>query len=161
MKIREITEAPFSGILAKNKAMQAKMLAKVPGSASKARAANMTARADMKATANNLYTKFSSHMGGQGKKVAQASAEDLKAFFKTMNYQGVTARGPLDKATLNSELTKAAKHAMKGNLTTGKPHTGGKVKGKVSQTPNAQRKRAARAAQRAKDMGHDQALCSL
>ena len=116
MKINEITsldEAPFSGLLAKNKAMQAKMLGKIPGM--KDRAANMTARADMKATANNLYNKFSTYIGGQGKKVKQATGEELAAFMKTMNYNGVTAKGPLDKATINSELTKAAKHAMAGN----------------------------------------------
>mgnify|MGYP000122415040 CR=1 FL=1 len=176
MKIIEITEAPFSRLLAKNKALQAKMLGKVPGMGD--RADNMTARADMKATANGLYNKFSKYVGGQGKKLKQATGEDLAAFMKTMNYNGVTAKGDLDKATLNSELTKAAKHAMAGNKPSGakkaapvpggkktapraKPQTqqsnpnpptlkgtnktGGKVRGQVSQTPNAVRKRAARA----------------
>jgi len=177
MKINEITEAPFSRLLAKNKALQAKMLGKVPGM--KDKADNMTARADMKATANGLFNKFSKYVGGQGKKLKQATGEDLAAFMKTMNYNGVTAKGDLDKATLNSELTKAAQHAMAGNkpsvapgakkaapvpsgkktapraktqqtnpnppTSKGTNNTGGKVRGQVSQTPNAVRKRAARA----------------
>ena len=116
MKINEITsldEAPFSALLAKNKAKRAKLLGKIPGM--KDRADNSIAQADMKATANNLYSKFNSYIGGQGKRIKQATGEDLAAFMKKFNYNAVTAKGPLDKKTLNSELIKAAKHAMAGN----------------------------------------------
>ena len=116
-----------------------KVLNKVPGFKGKAK--NMATRADLIATAQNLYSQFNEFLGKQNRTIDTATGKDIKAFAKERKIKvNAVGNGPLDDNSIKNIFKRLATTAMQGKTGT----TGGKVPGQTSQTPNAQRKRAAR-----------------
>ena len=111
MKLDEITnEAPVSGIKQAAQGIGSKVLNKIPGAKNKA--ANLAGKADLSATANNLYKSFNSYLGTQGKDAKTASGDDLAAFLKTRDVALDIPQGVLNKNQINSILMQAAKDML-------------------------------------------------
>ena len=88
MKINELSrsqqvdEVPAGGLSQLGNKLGAKILSKIPGGAAKSKAGNMAGKADLGDTANNLHKEFNTYLGTQGKKMAQATGEELSAFLQ-------------------------------------------------------------------------------
>lgn len=113
---QQLDEVPAGMIGQGLKKLGAKVLSKVPGGAAKSKAANLAGQADLGDTANNLHKEFNGYLGTQGKKMAQATGEDLAAFLKTKNHKTAATipSGVLQKQQLDNILMTAAKEAMAG-----------------------------------------------
>jgi hypothetical protein len=141
MKINEICEdiEPLKQI---GLGLGSKVLNKIPGFKGKAR--NMASRADLIATANNLYSQFEEYLGLQNKTMQDVTMDDLKKFLKTKKVD--TKKLPkhfTHQDHIKDIFMDVAKIAMNPEPK-GRPQGGGKQAGKISQTKNARKKRAAR-----------------
>ena len=138
MKITDIVEdvEPLKQI---GLGLGSKALNKIPGFKGKAR--NMATRADLIKTAQDLYVRFQEYLGTQNRTTDTATGKDILAWAKENKIKvSAVGKGPLDDNAIKAIMKRLASTAMQGKKGT----TGGEVSGKVSQTPNAQRKRAAR-----------------
>ena len=120
MKINEVTavdEAPVGGIKQAARTMGARALKRVPGMG--ATASNLAGKANLGATANNLYTQFNQYLGTQNKGVGNATAKDLKRFLKSKNVsnkelEAMPDVSALNKEMINSIMMKVSSKAMRG-----------------------------------------------
>ena len=113
---KELSEVPASGVGQLAKKVGAKVLNKIPSSRAKSKAANIAGKVDLGATANLIHRQFSNFLGTQGKKISQASGQDLKQYLKTKGHQTTVTipDGELQKKNLNSIITNLAKEALAG-----------------------------------------------
>lgn len=113
---RQLDEVPAGGLGQLAKKVGSRVLNKLPSSTAKSKAANLAGQADLGDTANNLHKEFNGYLGRIGKKMAQASGEDLSAFLKTKNHstKANIPSGVLQKAQLNDILMTVSKEAMAG-----------------------------------------------
>lgn len=112
MKINEVilNEAPVNPITQKIQGLGSRVLNKI---GMKSRASNLAGKADLGATANNLYKQFNSYLGTQNKNVNQATGKDLSDFLSTKNVKKMKIpAGPIDKNTINQILMDISKKAM-------------------------------------------------
>ena len=131
MKINEVTavdEAPVGGIKQAARTMGARALKRVPGMGNTA--ANLAGRANLGATANNLYKQFNQYLGTQNKTVANATAKDLKRFLKSKNTKSKELDAMPDISALNKEMVnnimmKVSTRAMRGASGAGTPPASG------------------------------------
>ena len=74
-------------------------------------AANLTGKADVGKTANDVYTKFNAYLGTQQKNVKTATGDDLANFLQnTYNYnQAKIPQGTLNKQQIYDIITQMAK----------------------------------------------------
>jgi hypothetical protein len=74
-------------------------------------AANLTGKADVGKTANDVYTKFNAYLGTQQKNVKTATGDDLANFLQnTYNYnQAKIPQGTLNKQQVYDIITQMAK----------------------------------------------------
>ena len=145
MKMNEILDEDIQPLKRIGLGLGSRALNKIPGFKSKAR--NMAARADVIATADNLYSDFNEYLGLQNKTMQDVKMDDVKKFLKTKN---------VDTKDLPAHFThpdhikdifmSTAKKAMNPEPKTGRPQGGGKQAGKLSRTKNAIKKRAKRKA---------------
>lgn len=82
-------------------------------------AANLTGKADVGKTANDVYTKFNQYLGTQQKNIKTATGDDLSNFLQnTYNYnQAKVPQGVLNKQQAYDVITQMAKDGyaqMKG-----------------------------------------------
>lgn len=119
MKINEITnepleEAPRSRIKQAMKGLGSRVLGKIPGG--DARAANLAARADLDATANNAYREFARFLGTRDKTIPQATGADLREFLSANNIRFSAAEkipaGSLQKEDMNHWLFRIAREIV-------------------------------------------------
>jgi hypothetical protein len=141
MKINELSrsqqvdEVPAGGLSQLGNKLGAKILSKIPGGAAKSKAGNMAGKADLGDTANNLHKEFNTYLGTQGKKMAQATGEELSAFLQSKKHKtsATIPSGVLQKKQLDAVLMQAAKEALagKGGVpgTAGAPVKGGAAGG--------------------------------
>jgi hypothetical protein len=113
---KQLDEVPAGGLGQMAKKVGSRVLNKVPSGAAKSKAANLAGQADLGDTANNLHKEFNQYLGIQGKKMAQATGEDLVAFLKTKNHRtkAKIPSGVLQKTQLDQVLMAVAKEAMLG-----------------------------------------------
>ena len=131
MKINEVTavdEAPVGGIKQAARTMGARALKRVPGMGNTA--ANLAGRANLGATANDLYKQFNQYLGTQNKTVANATAKDLKRFLKSKNTKSKELDAMPDISALNKEMInnimmKVSTRAMRGASGAGTPPASG------------------------------------
>ena len=119
-----------------------KVLNKIPGFKGKAK--NMASRADLIATAQKLYTRFEEYLGLQNKTMQDVRMDDVKKFLKSRK---IDTKGLPNNLThpdhIKDIFMDQAKKAMNPEPK-GRSQGGGKQAGKISQTKNARKKRAAR-----------------
>lgn len=113
---QQLDEVPAGGLGQMAKKLGSKILNKVPGATAKSKAANIAAQADLGDTANNLHKEFNSYLGTQGKKMAQASGEDLNDFLRMKKHttKATIPTGTLQKSQLNDILMVISKEALAG-----------------------------------------------
>ena len=113
---KQLDEVPAGGLGQMAKKVGSRVLNKVPSATAKSKAANLAGQADLGDTANNLHKEFNQYLGIQGKKMAQASGEDLAAFLKTKNHKTAAKipSGVLQKTQLDQVLIAVAKEAILG-----------------------------------------------
>ena len=113
---KQLDEVPAGGLGQMAKKVGSRLLNKVPGAAAKSKAANIAGQADLGDTANKLHKDFNAFLGTQGKKMAQATGEDLGAFLKTKKHstKATIPSGVLQKQQLNDVLMAVAKEALAG-----------------------------------------------
>ena len=118
---QQLDEIPVGGLGQAAKKIGAKVLNKVPGQAAKSKAGNLAGQADLGDTANNLHKEFNAFLGTQGKKMANATGEDLSAFLKTKKHKtsATIPSGVLQKKQLNDLLMAVSKEALAGQGGTG------------------------------------------
>ena len=120
MIISEITavdEAPVGGLRQAARTIGARALKRVPGMG--ATASNLAGKANLGATANNLYTQFNQYLGTQNKGVGNSTAKDLKRFLKSKNVNSkeldaMPDISALNKEMINSIMMKVSSKAMRG-----------------------------------------------
>jgi ribosomal protein L12E/L44/L45/RPP1/RPP2 len=125
---KQLDEVPAGMVGQGVKKLGAKALGMVPGGAAKSKAANLAGQADLGDTANNLHKQFNQYLGQQGKKMAQATGEDLSAFIKSKNHNTKVTipSGVLQDKQLNDILMAVAKEglAMKAGAMSNDPAGG-------------------------------------
>jgi hypothetical protein len=114
MKINEITEAPVGGFAQAAQSIGSKVLGKVPGMKSKA--ANLAGKADLAATANNLYNQFMTFLGTQNKTDKQADTQDVIDFLDSKNVDtgDIDTAQPMTIDRINKIFMAKATQAMRG-----------------------------------------------
>jgi hypothetical protein len=114
MKINEITEAPVGGFAQAAQSIGSKVLGKVPGMKSKA--ANLAGKADLAATANNLYNQFMTFLGTQNKTDKQADTQDVIDFLdsKSVDTGDIDTAQPMTIDRINKIFMAKATQAMRG-----------------------------------------------
>lgn len=113
---QQLDEVPAGGLGQMAKKLGSKILNKVPGATAKSKAGNLAGQADLGDTANTLHKEFNTYLGTQGKKMAQATGEDLTAFLKTKKHttKATVPSGVLQKQQLNDILMTVSKEALAG-----------------------------------------------
>lgn len=114
MKINEITEAPVGGFAQAAQSIGSKVLGKVPGM--KSTAANLAGKADLAATANNLYNQFMTFLGTQNKTDKQADTQDVIDFLDSKNVDtgDIDTAQPMTTDRINKIFMAKATQAMRG-----------------------------------------------
>jgi len=113
---QQLDEVPAGGLGQMAKKLGSRVLNKVPGATAKSKAGNLAGQADLGDTANNLHKEFNKYLGTQGKKMAQATGEDLSAFLKMKKHttKATVPSGVLQKQQLNDILMTVSKEALAG-----------------------------------------------
>jgi len=113
---QKLDEVPAGGLGQLAKKVGSRVLNKLPSATAKSKAANLAGQADLGDTANTLHTEFNQYLGTQGKKMAQATGEDLSAFLKTKKHSTKASipSGVLQKSQLDNILMTVSKEAMAG-----------------------------------------------
>lgn len=106
---KQIDEAPAGMLGQFAKRAGAAVLGKVPGMGNVA--ANLTGKADVGKTANDVYKKFSQYLGTQQKNIKTATGDDLSNFLQnTYNYnQAKVPQGVLNKQQAYDVIMQMAK----------------------------------------------------
>lgn len=106
---KQIDEAPAGMLGQFAKRAGAAVLSKVPGLGNVA--ANLTGKADVGKTANDVYKKFSQYLGTQQKNIKTATGDDLSNFLQnTYNYnQAKVPQGVLNKQQAYDVIMQMAK----------------------------------------------------
>ena len=106
---KQIDEAPAGMLGQFAKRAGAAVLSKVPGMGNVA--ANLTGKADVGKTANDVYKKFSQYLGTQQKNIKTATGDDLSNFLQnTYNYnQAKVPQGVLNKQQAYDVIMQMAK----------------------------------------------------
>lgn len=126
---KQIDEAPAGMLGQLAKRAGAAVLGKVPGMGNVA--ANLTGKADVGKTANDVYKKFSQYLGTQQKNIKTATGDDLANFLQnTYNYnQAKVPQGVLNKQQAYDVIMQMAKDGYaqmgKGGGTGGQAAGGG------------------------------------
>ena len=113
---QQLDEVPAGALGQMAKKVGSRVLNKVPGATAKSKAGNLAGQADLGDTANTLHKEFNTYLGTQGKKMAQATGEDLTAFLKTKKHttKATVPSGVLQKQQLNDILMTVSKEALAG-----------------------------------------------
>jgi hypothetical protein len=114
MKIVEIIEAPISGIKQAAQGLGSRVLKKVPGM--KSTAANLAGKADLAATANNLYREFMTYLGTQNKNAESANTQDVIDFLdgKNVDTSDIDQNAPMTPDRINKIFLAKSTQAMRG-----------------------------------------------
>lgn len=106
---KQIDEAPAGMLGQFAKRAGAAVLSKVPGLGNVA--ANLTGKADVGKTANDVYKKFNQYLGTQQKNIKTATGDDLSNFLQnTYNYnQAKVPQGVLNKQQAYDVIMQMAK----------------------------------------------------
>ena len=113
---QQLDEVPAGALGQMAKKVGSRVLNKVPGATAKSKAGNLAGQADLGDTANTMHKEFNTYLGTQGKKMAQATGEDLSAFLKTKKHKTKTTipSGVLQKQQLNDIMMTVSKEALAG-----------------------------------------------
>lgn len=129
MKINEITEAPVSGFKQAAQGIGSRVLNKV---GMKSTAANLAGKADLAATANNLYRQFMTFLGTQNKNAKQADTQDVIDFLdgKNVDTSDIDTTQPMTPDRMNKIFLAKSTQAMRGKgakpaPAAGNPSSGG------------------------------------
>jgi hypothetical protein len=135
---KQIDEAPAGMLGQLAKRAGAAVLGKVPGMGNVA--ANLTGKADVGKTANDVYKKFNQYLGTQQKNIKTATGDDLANFLQnTYNYnQAKVPQGVLNKQQAYDVIMQMAKDGYaqmgKGGGAGGQAAGGGTAQGGGQQT---------------------------
>jgi hypothetical protein len=113
MKINDITEAPVSGFKQAAQGIGSRVLNKV---GMKSTAANLAGKADLSATANNLYRQFMTFLGTQNKNAKQADTQDVIDFLdgKNVDTSDIDTAQPMTPDRMNKIFLAKSTQAMRG-----------------------------------------------
>lgn len=113
MKINDLnlTEAPAGMIQQAGRKLGAKALGMLPSASAKAKAAELSGKANQGAIANQMLIDFSKWIGEKGRNVSQATSADLNAYLQGRGIQSPIATPTtrvLNKNQLDATLLKVA-----------------------------------------------------
>lgn len=155
MKIVEVTEAPVGAFKQAAQGIGSRVLNKV---GMKSTAANLAGKADLGATANNLYRQFMNFLGTQNKNAKQADTQDVIDFLdgKNVDTSDIDTTQPMTPDRINKIFLAKSTQAMRGTGAKPAPSTqppassgaaqdgGGKASSAYSQTLGSAQKLSAK-----------------